>query len=106
MIIIILEQNLKKIDSKDFDDSGDMVDYYLINSKEEYYKEESDYILNEENYLIEYEGFRRGLLSIKKNNQIKISKILKTRLTDALKSSVNCIIVITTTTSEQTIILH
>ena len=68
MIIIILEQNLKKIDSKDFDDSGDMVDYYLINSKEEYYKEESDYILNEENYLIEYEGFRRGLLSIKKNN--------------------------------------
>ena len=68
LIIIILEQNLKKIDSKDFDDSGDMVDYYLINSKEEYYKEESDYILNEENYLIEYEGFRRGLLSIKKNN--------------------------------------
>lgn len=64
----MLEQNLKKIDSKDFDDSGDMVDYYLINSKEEYYKEESDYILNEENYLIEYEGFRRGLLSIKKNN--------------------------------------
>ena len=58
----------KKIDSKDFDDSGDIVDYYLINSKEEYYKEESDYILNEENYLIEYEGFRRGLLSIKKNN--------------------------------------
>ena len=68
LIIIILEQNLKKIDSKDFDDSGDMVDYYLINSKEEYYKEESDYILNEEYYLIEYEGFRRGLLSIKKNN--------------------------------------
>ena len=68
MIIIILEQNLKKIDSKDFDDSGDMVDYYLINSKEEYYKEESDYILNEENYLIEYEGFRRALLSLKKNN--------------------------------------
>ena len=57
----------KKIDSKEFDDSGDMVDYYLINSMEEYYKEESDYLLNEDNYLINYEGFRRGLLSIKKN---------------------------------------
>ena len=75
----------KTIDSKEYDDSGSMVDHYLIDSILEYYTTDSDYLLNKDSYLVDFQDFRRGLIKSrnksdgKKNQKPYKAKIIRVK---------------------------